>query len=182
MVDAPLVDRPRSTTSHLVTSTCEEYGVTQVVHFAAYKSVGESMESPAKLLAEQRRRHGGTHRGRSLGRRQRRRVLVVVLRVRNAGDGPRSDETAAIQPESVYAETKAMVERILRWYGETKGLRAVSLRYFNAAGASFDGRIGEDWTYSINLIPLAMKAVLLGDRKLQVFGDRLRHTRRFLHP
>ena len=64
------------------------------------------------------------------------------------------DETAAIQPESVYAETKAMVERILRWYGVTNGLRAVSLRYFNAAGASFDGRIGEDWTYSVNLIPL----------------------------
>ena len=55
------------------------------------------------------------------------------------------DETAAIRPESVYAETKAMVERILHWYGETRGLRAVSLRYFNAAGASFDGRIGEDW-------------------------------------
>ncbi len=51
------------------------------------------------------------------------------------------------------------------------GLRSVSLRYFNAAGASFDARIGEDWTYSINLIPLVMKAVLLGDRRLQVFGD-----------
>ena len=47
----------------------------------------------------------------------------------------------------------------------------MSLRYFNAAGASFDGRIGEDWTYSINLIPLVMKAVLLGDRRLQIFGD-----------
>ena len=80
-------------------------------------------------------------------------------------------ESAPIGPESVYAETKATVERILRWYGETHGLRAVSLRYFNAAGASFDGRIGEDWTYSINLIPLVMKALLLGDRRLQVFGD-----------
>ncbi len=57
------------------------------------------------------------------------------------------------------------------WYGTTHGVRAVSLRYFNAAGASFDGRIGEDWTYSINLIPLVMKAVLLGDRRLQIFGD-----------
>ena len=47
----------------------------------------------------------------------------------------------------------------------------MSLRYFNAAGASFDARIGEDWTYSVNLIPLAMKAALLGDRKLSVFGD-----------
>ena len=80
-------------------------------------------------------------------------------------------ETETIKPESVYAETKAMIERVLRWYDVTSGLRSVSLRYFNAAGASFDSRIGEDWTYSINLIPLAMKAVLLGDRKLQVFGD-----------
>ena len=51
------------------------------------------------------------------------------------------------------------------------GLNSVSLRYFNAAGASFDGRIGEDWTYSFNLIPLAMKAVLLDDYELKVFGD-----------
>ncbi len=80
-------------------------------------------------------------------------------------------ETETIKPESVYAETKAMIEKVLRWYGVTSGLRSVSLRYFNAAGASFDSRIGEDWTYSINLIPLAMKAALLGDRQLQVFGD-----------
>ena len=46
----------------------------------------------------------------------------------------------------------------------------MSLRYFNAAGASADGRIGEDWDFSINLIPLAMKAVLLDGHRLQVFG------------
>jgi len=71
-------------------------------------------------------------------------------------------EAAPIAPESVYAETKATVERMLRWYGETDGLRAAGLRYFNAAGASFDSRIGEDWDHSINLIPLAMKGALLG--------------------
>ncbi len=70
----------------------------------------------------------------------------------------------------MYAETKATVERMLRWYSVVGALRSVSLRYFNAAGASSDGRIGEDWDFSINLIPLAMKAVLLGDRRLQVFG------------
>jgi UDP-glucose-4-epimerase GalE len=79
-------------------------------------------------------------------------------------------EDGAIAPESVYAETKATVERILRWYGETTGLRSMSLRYFNAAGASEDGRIGEDWDFSINLIPLAMKAVLLDGHRLKVFG------------
>ncbi len=79
-------------------------------------------------------------------------------------------EYAAVAPESVYAETKATVERMLRWYVVTSGLRSVSLRYFNAAGASTDGRIGEDWNHSINLIPLAMRAVLLDDIRLQVFG------------
>ena len=36
------------------------------------------------------------------------------------------------------------MERVLSWYGETHGLRSVSLRYFNAAGASLDGVIGEN--------------------------------------
>jgi UDP-glucose 4-epimerase/UDP-arabinose 4-epimerase len=53
----------------------------------------------------------------------------------------------------------------------THGIRSVSLRYFNAAGASSDNVIGEDWTYSQNLIPLAMKSLLLGEPVLKVFGD-----------
>lgn len=64
-----------------------------------------------------------------------------------------------------------MTERILRWYEQTHGLRSVSLRYFNAAGASADSRIGEDWTESLNLVPVAMKATLGRRRPLQVFGD-----------
>ncbi|HEU4842193.1 MAG TPA: UDP-glucose 4-epimerase GalE, partial [Ilumatobacteraceae bacterium] len=80
-------------------------------------------------------------------------------------------ETATIQPESVYAESKAMVERVLRWYGVTKGLRSASLRYFNAAGASHDAVIGEDWDFSINLVPLVMKAVLGAGPPVKVFGD-----------
>jgi len=46
----------------------------------------------------------------------------------------------------------------------------VSLRYFNAAGASRDGVIGEDWTFSINLVPLVMKAVLGAGPPIKVFG------------
>ena len=49
-------------------------------------------------------------------------------------------------------------------------LRAVNLRYFNAAGASDDGRFGEVWERSINLIPMAMKATLGYGPPLQVFG------------
>ena len=169
VIDAPLIVG-NITDGALVSAICAEYDVTQVVHFAAYKSVGESMEQPARYW---RNNVAGTveliEACLAAG------VEDVVFSSSCSVYGTPAQvpvtESAAIHPESVYAETKAMIERVLRWYGTTHGLRAVSLRYFNAAGASFDSRIGEDWTYSINLIPLAMKAALLGDRKLQVFGN-----------
>jgi UDP-glucose-4-epimerase GalE len=74
-------------------------------------------------------------------------------------------------PESVYAETKFMIERVLKWMGETRGLRSVCLRYFNAAGASFDSRIGEDWAVTTNLVPIVMKATLGRRGPLEVFGN-----------
>ena len=169
VIDAPLVVGDIRD-SDLVTTTCNEHGVTQVVHFAAYKSVGESMENPAKYW---RTNVGGTVE------------LVEACLAAGVGEVVFSSscsvigtpavvpatEAAEIRPESVYAESKATVEKILRWYGRTNDVRSVSLRYFNAAGASFDGRIGEDWAYSQNLVPLAMKALLLKDRRLSVFGD-----------
>ena len=79
-------------------------------------------------------------------------------------------EDAPLHPESVYAATKRMVEDILHWFGVTWGMRSVSLRYFNAAGAAADGSIGEDWSFSQNLVPLIMKAILGRRPPLQVFG------------
>ncbi len=79
-------------------------------------------------------------------------------------------EDAPIHPESPYGESKAITERVLGWYDRCLGLRSVSLRYFNAAGAWPDGSIGEDWTVTTNLVPLVMKAVLGASGPLQVFG------------
>jgi UDP-glucose-4-epimerase GalE len=155
--------------SGLVGRVVREFGVTDVVHFAAYKSVGESMISPGKYWRNNAAgsielleacRVAGIERF----------VFSSSCSVYGTPQRVPVTEDAPVAPESVYAETKATVERILRWYDVTCGLRSVSLRYFNAAGASTDGRIGENWDFSINLIPLAMKAVLL-DRRLQVFGD-----------
>jgi UDP-glucose 4-epimerase len=75
-----------------------------------------------------------------------------------------------MQPESVYAETKAVMERFLSSC-EAIGMRTVSLRYFNAAGASSDSSIGEDWSMSQNLVPLVMKAILGFSGPLNVFGN-----------
>jgi UDP-glucose 4-epimerase len=54
---------------------------------------------------------------------------------------------------------------------EAIGMRTVSLRYFNAAGASSDSSIGEDWSMSQNLVPLVMKAILGFSGPLNVFGN-----------
>jgi len=153
----------------LVTDLCRSHGVTQVVHFAAYKAVGESMEQPGRYwlnnvagsvdLIEAVLAAGVTQ--------------LVFSSSCSVNGTPASNpvtEDAPIHPESVYAETKAMVERILGWYGTTHGLRAVSLRYFNAAGASTDGAIGEDWSRSQNLVPLVMKATLGKSAPVRIFG------------
>ena len=169
VIDAPLVvgdiaDRD------LVTATCNEHGVTQVVHFAAYKAVGESMLIPAKYF---RNNVLGTVElvEACLAAGVKDIVFSSSCSVQGTPATVPVTEDMPIQPESVYAESKAMVERILHWYGQTSDVRSVSLRYFNAAGASFDGRLGETWERTFNLIPLAMKAVIAKVHRLQVFGD-----------
>jgi UDP-glucose-4-epimerase GalE len=79
------------------------------------------------------------------------------------------DEASDIRPTTPYGESKALVERMLRWYAP-RGVRSATLRYFNAAGASPDGRIGENWDDAINLIPVVLKATLGGGAPVEVFG------------
>lgn len=145
----------------LVRAALRDFGITDVMHFAAYSSVGESMKTPDKHW---RNNVAGTIELLEACREAEvtRFVFSSSCSVYGTPHHVPVTEEAPIAPESVYAETKASV---------TAGLRAVSLRYFNAAGASFDGRIGENWDCSINLIPLAMKAVVLGGHRLQVCGS-----------
>ena len=153
----------------LVTDLCQSHGVMQVVHFAAYKAVGESMEQPDRYWLNNVA--GSVDLVEAvLAAGVRQLVFSSSCSVNGTPATNPVTEDAPIHPESVYAETKAMVERILGWYGTTHGLRAVSLRYFNAAGASTDGAIGEDWSRSQNLIPLVMKATLGKRPPVQVFG------------
>jgi UDP-glucose-4-epimerase GalE len=153
----------------LVTTLCRDRGVTQVVHFAAYKNVGESMELPGRYWLNNVA--GTVHLVEAvLAAGVQQLVFSSSCSVNGTPAVVPVTEDAPIAPESVYAETKAMVERVLGWYGTTHGLRSVSLRYFNAAGASSDAAIGEDWTHSLNLVPLVMKATLGYRPPVQVFG------------
>lgn len=164
LVEAAIDDRGA------VIAACKEHGVTQVVHFAAYKSVGESMSDPTRYWQNN---VGGTvalvDTLLSLGIDEI--VFSSSCSVNGTPESMPVTEQAAVHPESVYAASKAMVEQILGWYGVTSGLRAVNLRYFNAAGAAPDASHGEVWDHSINLIPMAMKAILGAGPPLKVFGD-----------
>ena len=169
VVDAPLVVGDISDES-LVEQICRDHDVGSIVHFAAYKNVGESMKEPSKYFHNN---VDGTVHLLDAAVRSGVREFVFSSSCSVYGTPERVpvDESQSVTPESVYAETKAMVERILHWYGEVHQVRSVSLRYFNAAGASFDARIGEDWAFALNLIPVAIRALLTGDQRLQVFGD-----------
>ena len=155
----------------LITQVCADYQVDAVVHFAAYKNVGESMSDPGRYLHNNVT--GTINLLEALTVAQ---VKKIVFSSSCSVYGTPAvvpvDEWAPIAPESVYAQTKATMETLLNWYVRTRQISSVSLRYFNAAGASEDGWIGEDWTSSMNLVPVAIRALLIGDpRELTVFGN-----------
>ena len=70
------------------------------------------------------------------------------------------DETAVIEPASPYGEQQMDVERMLGWADQVHGMRSACLRYFNAAGADPEGRLGEDHRPETHLIPLVIDAAL----------------------
>ena len=153
----------------LVAKICRKYKISSVVHFAAYKAVGESMTHPMKYwqnnvsstlkLLETLQAHDIS-----------RFVFSSSASVYGTPKSSPTTENEPTNPESVYAETKLAVENILRSLA-IDGLNSVSLRYFNAAGASSDNKIGEDWTTSQNLIPRVMRALLDDKFKFEVFGN-----------
>jgi UDP-glucose-4-epimerase GalE len=166
--DTPLV-RGNIADGALLDRLFAEHPIEAVIHFAAYKAAGESMEQPGRyfennvcgtlVLLEAMIRAG-----------VRRFIFSSSCSVYGTPDVLPVSETNPLHPESPYAETKRMVEQMLHWFDVVHGLRFVSLRYFNAAGAALDGSIGEDPTFTLNLIPLVMKAALGKIPAVQVFG------------
>jgi UDP-glucose 4-epimerase len=141
-----------------------------VFHFAALSQVGESMRAPMRYLMDNVGngirlvdacvRHG-------VGRF----VLSSTAALFNAaGDAP-IPETGLIDPQSVYGDSKWMIERTLHWAGQVHGLRHACLRYFNAAGADPAGRLGEDHRPESHLIPLVIDAALGRRPALDIFGE-----------
>jgi UDP-glucose-4-epimerase GalE len=140
-----------------------------VVHFAASALVGESMTNPAKYF---RNNTVATLNLLDAMRDAGVSTLVFSSTCATYGDPVRVpiDETHPQVPVNPYGESKLMIEKIMRWYGEAYGLRWMALRYFNAAGADPEGRIGEDHDPESHLIPLVIGAAQGARPPVKIFG------------
>jgi UDP-glucose 4-epimerase len=138
-----------------------------VMHFAANALVGESMQNPSKYF-----RNNIANGLNLLDAMVATGVNRIVFSSTCAIFGPPErlpiDEETPMRPINPYGESKRAFEKILRWYDQIHGLRFVSLRYFNAAGASEN--FGEDHRLETHLIPNVVK-VALGQREhVEIFG------------
>lgn len=142
--------------------------VDAVVHMAAVSLVGVSVRDPAYYY------HQNVTLGLGLLDAMRAtgvRDLVFSSSAAVYGEPEKQpiDEGDATRPTSPYGETKLALERAIQAYGHAYGLRAASLRYFNAAGASL--RSGEDHEPETHLIPRVLKAAMGTGPDIHVFGE-----------
>ena len=168
VLDAPLI-RGNLDDRALLDRLFKEYSIDAVVHFAAFAFVGESVTRPDKYyrnnvvatlgLLDAMREHG---------------VRNFVFSSSCATYGNPQyvpmDERHPQNPINPYGESKFMCERIMQAYDRAYDLRFTSLRYFNAAGADPEGRIGESHDPETHLIPLILQAIQGKRDAITVFG------------
>jgi len=141
-----------------------------VFHFAARSLVGESMRDPMFYFMENVG-NGARLIDACVRHGVRRFVLSSTAALFGRPGTEALDEAAPIEPGSAYGESKHMIERMLLWADRVHGLHSACLRYFNAAGADAEGRLGEDHQPETHLIPLVIDAALGRREGLDVFGD-----------
>ncbi|MBI4788726.1 MAG: UDP-glucose 4-epimerase GalE [Chloroflexi bacterium] len=139
-----------------------------VIHFGGYISVKESTQDPAKYF-----RNNIANTIQLLDAMVEHDVMRLVFSSSAAVYGnptkvPISEDQSPA-PINPYGWSKLMVEQMTTWFGQTWGLRAISLRYFNASGATLDGNFGEDHPDEGHIIPLALRAARDGE-PFQLFG------------
>lgn len=147
-----------------------ENDIEAVIHFAADSLVGESVTEPLKYY-----NNNVVSTLRLLTKMKECGVKKIVFSSTAATYGePESIpivETDKTVPTNPYGETKLTVEKALKWSDNAYGIKYVSLRYFNAAGAHISGKIGEDHTPESHLIPIILQAALGKREYIQIFGD-----------
>src|SRR5437588_10728735 len=160
-VEGDLVDR------QLIEKILAKQRPDAVMHFAANALVGESMQNPSKYF-----RNNIANGLNLLDAIVAAAIGRIIFSSTCAIFGPPErvpiDETTPPRPINPYGESKLAFEKILRWYGEIHRLKFVSLRYFNAAGAS--AKFGEDHRVETHLIPNVLKVALGENRNVKIFG------------
>jgi len=152
-----------------VAAALRQYRPDVVAHFAAYAYVGESVEFPELY-----------YRNNTFG------TLVLIEEMLKAGIDKlifsstcasygipaRSpiDETHPQWPINPYGWSKFMIERMVEDFARARGLNAVMLRYFNAAGCDPDGEIGERHEPETHVVPLAIEAAIRSGRTFTING------------
>lgn len=147
----------------------EQFSIDAVMHFAASSLVGESMENPAKYYFNNV--EGTLHlleamRGAGVDRM----VFSSTAAVYGEPDQVPICEDSKLSPTNVYGRSKLMIENMLADYDMAYEMKYVALRYFNAAGASLSGNIGEDHNPESHLIPLVLKTAQGVRRQVAMFG------------
>lgn len=155
------------TSSDEIQSALTAFRPEAVMHFAASALVAESMEKPSKYF-----RNNIGNGLNLLDAMVATGVNQLVFSSTCAIFGPPErlpiDETLPKRPINPYGESKLAFEKILRWYGEIHELRFVSLRYFNAAGAS--EKFGEEHRVETHLIPNVLKVALGQKPNVEIYG------------
>lgn len=144
--------------------------IDEVLHFAANSLVGESMENPLKYFDNNV--YGTQVLLKAMVDHD---VKKIVFSSTAATYGePEAvpiTEAMPTNPTSTYGETKLTMEKLMKWTGLAHGLKFVSLRYFNVAGARETAEIGEDHRPESHLVPLILQTALGQRSEITVFGD-----------
>lgn len=141
-----------------------------VMHFAAHSLVGESVANPQLYYVNNVA--GGLQLLQAvLAAGVRYFVFSSSAAVYGEPQEIPIPEDHPLQPTNPYGETKVMLEQALAWYHQAYNLQYVSLRYFNAAGASSRGHLGEDHQPETHLIPLVLRAARDGKPPITIYGD-----------
>ncbi len=153
----------------LLQQVFSQYKIDAVMHFAAYAYVGESVTKPAKYyqnnvvgtftLLEAMLKAGVNNF-----------VFSSTCATYGVPDSVPIKEEQPQNPINPYGATKLMVERMLQDFARAYDFRSVCLRYFNAAGADPEARLGEDHNPETHLIPLVLQTALGHRESISIFG------------
>jgi len=148
----------------------KEKKIEAVIHFAAYIEMGESCQDPYKYF------YNNVYGSLQLFKAMIENKVDKLVFSSSAGvyGNPQEvpiKEDSSKQPTNPYGESKLIVERILNWFDQAYNFRSISLRYFNAAGAVLDGRLGEDHHPESHLIPNLIETALGEKKEFVLYGN-----------